>query len=107
MTRIAHGFILHPRGIQRGRRALIQLFGRLTTGEAFLVEEDRFEPYFFVDTAGSRAFAAEREIRIELAPERGLAGETLRRVDSVLMPSTAVSIASFISSSPSAQRKNG
>ena len=42
------GFILQPTYQIRAGRPVVQLFGRLSGGGAFLVEEDRFRPYFFV-----------------------------------------------------------
>ena len=42
------GFILQPTYRVRNGVPVVQLFGRLESGEAFLVEDDRFRPYFFV-----------------------------------------------------------
>ena len=42
------GLILQPTSRVRGGRAVIQLFGKLDSGVAFLIEDDRFRPYFFV-----------------------------------------------------------
>jgi len=41
------GFVVQPTYRVRGGRAVVQLFGRLASGEAFQVEDDRFRPYFF------------------------------------------------------------
>jgi DNA polymerase-2 len=45
---VAVGLILQPSYRLHKGRPVIQLFGRLDGGEAFLVEDDRFRPYFFV-----------------------------------------------------------
>ena len=42
------GLILQPGVVIRGGRPVIQIWGRLDSGEPFLVEDDRFRPYFFV-----------------------------------------------------------
>ena len=45
---MAVGLILQPSyRLQKGH-PVIQLFGRLEGSEAFLIEDDRFRPYFFV-----------------------------------------------------------
>ncbi len=74
------GFILHPTSRVWRRRAVVQLFGRLASGEAFLVEDERFEPYFFVDERGAALLADERELRIESSDQRDLSGRRVRRV---------------------------
>ena len=75
-----HGFIIQPTSRVRRQRAQIQLFGRLTSGEAFLVEDDRFDPYFFVDELGASLLEDERELRIESTQYQDLAGHAVRRV---------------------------
>jgi DNA polymerase-2 len=80
MTDVAPGFIVHPTSRVRRRRAVVQLFGRLASGEAFLVEDERFEPYFFVNERGAALLEDEREIRIEPSAHRDLAGRPVRRV---------------------------
>ena len=44
------GVILQPTYRIRGGIPVIQLYGRLESGSPFLVEDDRFRPYFFVRT---------------------------------------------------------
>ena len=59
------GFIVQPTYRLREDRPVVQLFGRLESGEAFLVEDNRFQPYFFVPKQQEAALAAERDIRVE------------------------------------------
>ncbi|MCH2170390.1 DNA polymerase II [Myxococcota bacterium] len=49
------GFVLDPGYRIREGVPVVQLFGRLDDGMAFLVEEDRFRPYFFVLSADRNA----------------------------------------------------
>ena len=44
---MARGFIVQPTVRVRDGVAVVQLYGRLESGDAFLVEDDRFRPYFF------------------------------------------------------------
>ena len=55
------GFILQPTYRVREDGPVVRLFGRLESGEAFLVEDDRFRPYFFVPKLQEAALAAEPE----------------------------------------------
>ena len=41
------GFILQPTYRIRQQQPVIQLYGQLEDGRAFLVEDDRFRPYLF------------------------------------------------------------
>ena len=92
MTDAAPGFIVHPTSRVRRRRAVVQLFGRLASGEAFLVEDERFEPYFFVNERGAALIKDEREIRIEMDPDRVSAyGLTLDEIVG-LVPSENVNV---------------
>ena len=45
------GFILQPTYRVRSGVPVVQLYGRLESGEAFLAEDDRFRPYFFIRCA--------------------------------------------------------
>ncbi|MBU1699778.1 MAG: DNA polymerase II [Candidatus Eisenbacteria bacterium] len=55
------GFILHPTyRIEKGR-PVIHLFGKLESGETFVVRNDRYRPYFFIkktDTSKARKAGA-------------------------------------------------
>ncbi len=44
------GFILHPTYYLEKGRPVVHLFGRLETGETFVVRDDRFRPHFFLCT---------------------------------------------------------
>ena len=74
------GFILQPTYRIREDRPVVQLFGRLDSGEAFLVEDDRFHPYFFVPRQQQAVIAAERGIRVEETALRDLRGREVLRV---------------------------
>ena len=78
---MAHaGFIVHPTYRLRGGRAVVQLFGRLASGEAFLVEDDRFRPYFFTHPEATRLLADEREVEIEPSELEDIHGAPVVRV---------------------------
>jgi len=74
------GFVVHPTYRVRENRPVVQLFGRLESGGAFLVEDDRFRPYFFVPKRQEAALAAERDIRIEATELRDLHDREVVRV---------------------------
>jgi DNA polymerase-2 len=74
------GFILEPTSRIRKGRAVVQLFGRLATGEAFLVEDQDFEPYFFVDERGERLLRGGPPARVEPTEYRDLPGRPVWRV---------------------------
>ena len=80
------GFIVHPTYRLRGGRAVVQLFGRLASGEAFLVEDTRFRPYFFTHPESTRLLADERDVEIEPSELVDLAGAPLVRVVAPVPP---------------------
>ena len=80
------GFIVHPTYRLRGGRAVVQLFGRLSSGEAFLVEDTRFRPYFFTHPEATRLLADERDVEIEPSELVDLAGAPLVRVYAPVPP---------------------
>jgi len=80
------GFIVQPTYRLREDRPVVQLFGRLESGEAFLVEDNRFQPYFFVPKQQEAALAAERDIRVEATELRDLRGREVVRVTARLPP---------------------
>src|SRR5262245_39027125 len=84
MTRL--GFIVHPTYRLRGGRAVVQLFGRLASGEAFLVEDTRFRPYFFTHPDSARLLADERDVEVEPSELVDLAGRPLVRVYAPVPP---------------------
>lgn len=57
------GFILVPTYRSASGRAVIHLWGRLDSGETFLVRDDRFRSYFYVREADAdRARRVQREL---------------------------------------------
>ncbi len=74
------GFVLQPTSVQRAGRPVIQLLGRLQEGNTFLVEDDRFEPYFFAPAEAAAALAGEHEVRVEPTELRDLEGRALARI---------------------------
>ena len=80
------GFIVHPTYRLRGGRAVVQLFGRLASGEAFLVEDTRFRPYFFTHPEATRLLAGERDVEVEPTDLVDLAGAPVARVIAPVPP---------------------
>jgi len=74
------GWILQPTYRIRRTVPVVQLFGRLESGEAFLVEDDRFRPYFFVPAQQARLLADVPRTRVEATKLRGLDQAELVRV---------------------------
>jgi len=77
---VPRGFILQPSYRVRRGLPVIQLFGRLESGEAFLVEDDRFRPYFFVAADAAGVLAREPRCRVEATELRDLHGRSVARV---------------------------
>src|SRR5262245_19214694 len=75
------GFLVHPTYRVRGGLPVVQLYGRLDSGEAFLLEDDRFRPYFFAPRAAEAVLAAEPDVRFAPTELRDLAGNPLLRVE--------------------------
>jgi DNA polymerase II len=75
------GFVVHPTYRVRGGAPVVQLYGRLESGEPFLVEDDRFRPYFFAPLGGEAALAGEPDVRVSPTELRDLAGRPLVRVE--------------------------
>jgi DNA polymerase-2 len=79
------GFLLQPTyRIEHGAggaRPVLQLFGRLEEGPAFLVEDDRFRPYAFVAREAEPRLGRERGLRVEPSALRDLRGRALVRVE--------------------------
>ena len=74
------GLILQPTYRVRNGVPIVQLFGRLENGESFLVEEDRYRPYFFVPEEHRALLSEEPDALCETSPLRDLAGRSLCRV---------------------------
>jgi DNA polymerase-2 len=60
---------------------VVQLYGRLESGEPFLVEDDRFRPYFFAPAGAEAALAGEPDVRVAASALRDLAGRPVVRVE--------------------------
>jgi len=79
-TPMPDGFILQPRYRVRDGFPVLQLFGRLETGPAFLVEDDRIRPYFFAPPDDCEALREEPRLQIEPTPLVALDGTPLARL---------------------------
>jgi len=80
------GLILQPTYQVRDERPVIQLFGRLDDGPAFLVEDDRFRPYLFVRTRDVAALGQAPGMTVDVKDLRDLEGLPVARV-SLPLPS--------------------
>jgi DNA polymerase-2 len=77
---VHHGVILQPTYRIHRDRPIVQLYGRLESGRAFLVEDDRFQPYFFVRQTDSDQLAGESGLTFRETELSTLAGEPVSRV---------------------------
>ena len=75
------GFILQPTYDVRSGVPVVQLYGRLESGEPFLVEDDRFRPYFHIAERGAALARRARGVRVEDSERRDFAGGALARVE--------------------------
>jgi DNA polymerase-2 len=78
------GFIVQPTYRVRSGRPVVQLFGRLASGEAFLVEDDRFRPYFFIGEHDAAALSGAPGCEIAESSLTDLAGRKVLRVTAEL-----------------------
>jgi DNA polymerase-2 len=84
---VAVGLILQPSyRLQKGH-PVIRLFGRLDSGESFLIEDDRFRPYFFVPAEQARLLGEASGVTLEPTSLHTLGGQPLVRVTAE-MPGT-------------------
>lgn len=82
MTRTSHiGTLVHPTFRVRGGVPVVQLYGRLDDGRPFLVEDDRFRPYFYVDARHRERVAALEGLSLRDTELHDLAGRALLRVE--------------------------
>jgi DNA polymerase II len=79
------GWILQPTYRVRDGVPVVQLFGRLEAGPAFLVEDDRFRPYFFAPVDRVEGLRGAAGVAIEPTALRALDGAAVVRV-SVPLP---------------------
>jgi DNA polymerase-2 len=79
---MARGFILQPGYRIRDGVPVVQLYGRLESGDPFLVEDDRERPYFFTTGEAGAALAADRDVR-QVTPTEllDLVGRPVQRVE--------------------------
>ena len=78
------GLIVHPTYRIRDGVPVVLLYGRLDDGPAFLVEDDRFRPYYFAPRAVRELLAGEPRVRLEETALRSLAGAPVLRVEAPL-----------------------
>lgn len=78
------GLIVHPTYRIRDGVPVVLLYGRLDDGPAFLVEDDRFRPYFFALLAARGLLAGEPGVRTLETGLRSLAGAPVLRVEALL-----------------------
>ncbi|MDJ0866473.1 MAG: DNA polymerase II [Myxococcota bacterium] len=76
----ATGFLLQPTYRVRDGRPVVQLFGRLEDDGAFLVEDDRFRPYFFVAAGAAERLGGREGLEIRPSPLRALDGREVLEV---------------------------
>ncbi|MFP6638764.1 MAG: 3'-5' exonuclease, partial [Myxococcota bacterium] len=74
------GVILQPTYRIRGGIPVIQLYGRLESGSPFLVEDDRFRPYFFARTRDLEQLDAETAAEFRETELSDLDGEQVSRI---------------------------
>ena len=75
------GLIVQPSYRIRDGVPVVLLHGRLDDGGAFLVEDDRFRPYFFAPLEARALLAREPGVRVAETDLRTLAGEPVLRVE--------------------------
>jgi DNA polymerase-2 len=78
------GLIVHPTYRIRDGVPVVLLYGRLDDGPAFLVEDDRFRPYFFAPLAARGLLAGEPRVRTLETALRSLTGAPVLRVEALL-----------------------
>jgi DNA polymerase-2 len=77
---VPSGIILQPTYRVRSGVPVVQLFGRLREGPAFLVEDDRFRPYFFAPLGALDAARRDPNVSVEQTALRELTGEPVARI---------------------------
>jgi DNA polymerase-2 len=77
---LERGFILQPTSRIDDGRTFVRLFGRLESGKAFLVEDDRLQPFLYVRVSEVGRLTGEAGLSIEVDGRRDLAGLPVARV---------------------------
>jgi DNA polymerase-2 len=81
---LPRAFLLQPTYRVRRGTAVVELYARLESGEACVVRDDRFRPYFFAPAA-AEAWLRAQEIEFAREPAlRALSGEALLRITTAL-----------------------
>ena len=75
-----HGFVLQARYRILQNSPIIQVFGKLENGRVFLVEDDREQPFFYIDEDDAEVIKSNRNIRIEPVKSTNLSGGKVLRV---------------------------
>lgn len=75
------GLILQPSYRMRNDCPVIQLHGRLDSGPVFLIEDDRFRPYFFVRTRYVDQLPKQADLKVDETKLCDFAGEPVSRVE--------------------------
>ena len=78
------GVILQPTYRIRGGIPVIQLYGRLESGEPFVIEDDRFRPYFFVRTEDLSRLDSELSAQFHETELADLDGRQVSRINLIL-----------------------
>ena len=74
------GVILQPTYRVRSGRPVVQLWGRLVGGRPFLVEDDRFRPFFFIDRRHADLMPGGVDAVLEETSLSSLSGEPVSRI---------------------------
>ncbi len=75
------GTLVHPTYRVRGGQPIVQLYGRLDDGLPFLVEDDRFRPYFYVGAKHRDRMASLDGVSLRDTELHDLGGRALVRVE--------------------------
>lgn len=84
MSPIARGYLLQPTYRVHSGVPVVQLFGRLDSGDPFLVKDDRTRPYFFAREGAELALAGVAGARVSASDRQSLSGQPLWRVEARL-----------------------
>ena len=80
MTSVPTGIILQPSYRLRGGVPVVRLFGRLDGGGPFLIEDDRFRPYFFLRSRDLEKLKRRDGLTIEVGRLVDLEGQKVARI---------------------------
>lgn len=82
------GFIVQPTYRIEAGRPVVHLWGKLETGEPFLVRDDRLQPYFYIRAADQSRAEQLGIRRFQLSDRSTLDGETVLRIEVPTPPDT-------------------